>query len=87
MIDGLAPREVAPPGRERPIMITPVKRGTIQLGKTLSEIHNVKRDDMVKVKNGEFEVDRVLAEKGSGAPRSAWRPAGPRRPATRPWKH
>tara|TARA_Y100001968_G_scaffold328727_1_gene376458 strand:- start:3216 stop:4502 length:1287 start_codon:yes stop_codon:yes gene_type:complete len=67
MVYGLAPREVAPPGREKPIMITPVKRGTIQLGKTLSEIHKVNRDDVVKVENGEFQVDRVLAEKGSGA--------------------
>ena len=67
MIYGLAPREVAPPGRKKPIMITPVKQGTIQLGKTLAAIHEVKRDDMVEVESGEFQVGRVLSEKGSGA--------------------
>jgi ABC-type lipoprotein release transport system permease subunit len=48
-------------------MITPVKQGTIQLGKTLAAIHEVKRDDMVEVESGEFQVGRVLSEKGSGA--------------------
>ena len=67
MIYGLAPREVAPPGRKKPIMITPVKQGTIQLGKTLATIHEVKRDDMVEAESGEFQVGRVLSEKGSGA--------------------
>ena len=67
MIYGLAPREVAPPGRKKPIMITPVKQGTIQLGKTLAAIHEVKRDDMVEVESEEFQVGRVLSEKGSGA--------------------
>ena len=67
MIYGLAPREVAPPGRKKPIMITPVKQGTIQLGKTLAAIHEVKRDDMVEVESGEFQVVRVLSEKGSGS--------------------
>jgi len=66
MIYGLAPREVAPPGREKPVMITPVKRGTVQLGKTLAQIHKLKRDDSVKVEGGQFSVARVLAEKGSG---------------------
>ena len=67
MVYGLAPREVAPPGRKKPIMITPVKQGTVQLGKTLAAIHEVKRDDTVKVESGEFSVARVLSEKGSGA--------------------
>ena len=67
MIHGLAPREVAPPGRKKPIMITPVKRGTVQLGKTLAAIHGVKRDEIVIVEGSEFKVGRVLSEKGSGA--------------------
>ena len=67
MIYGLAPREVAPPGRKKPIMITPVKRGTVQLGRTLADIHGVKRDATVTVEGGMFEVARVLSEKGSGA--------------------
>ncbi len=67
MIYGLAPREVAPPGRKKPIMITPVKKGTVQLGKTLATIHGVKRDETVTVEGGKFEVARVLSEKGSGA--------------------
>ena len=67
MIYGLAPREVAPPGRKKPIMITPVKRGTVQLGRTLADIHGVKRDATVTVEGGKFEVARVLSEKGSGA--------------------
>ena len=67
MILGLAPREVAPPGRKKPIMITPVKRGTVQLGKTLAAIHGVKRDEIVIVEGSEFKVGRVLSEKGSGA--------------------
>ena len=67
MIYGLAPREVAPPGRKKPIMITPVKRGTVQLGKTLAAIHEVKRDQTVTVEGSQFEVARVLSEKGSGA--------------------
>ena len=67
MIYGLAPREVAPPGRKKPIMITPVKRGTVQLGRTLADIHSVKRDATVTVEGGKFEVARVLSEKGSGA--------------------
>jgi hypothetical protein len=67
MIYGLAPREVAPPGRKKPIMITPVKRGTVQLGKTLAAIHEVKRDQTVTVEGSQFEVARVLPEKGSGA--------------------
>ncbi len=67
MIHGLAPREVAPPGRKKPIMITPVKRGTVQLGKTLAAIHGVKRDEIVIVEGSKFTVARVLAEKGSGA--------------------
>ena len=67
MIYGLAPREVAPPGRKKPIMITPVKQGTVQLGKTLAAIHEVKRDDTVEVESDEFSVARVLLEKGSGA--------------------
>ena len=67
MIHGLAPREVAPPGRKKPIMITPVKRGTVQLGKTLAAIHGVKRDEIVIVEGSKFTVGRVLAEKGSGA--------------------
>ena len=44
-----------------------VKQGTVQLGKTLAAIHEVKRDDTVKVESGEFSVARVLSEKGSGA--------------------
>ncbi|MDE2682100.1 MAG: FtsX-like permease family protein [Verrucomicrobiota bacterium] len=67
MIYGLAPREVAPPGRKKPIMITPVKRGTVQFGKTLAAIHGVKRDETVTVEGGQFEIARVLSEKGSGA--------------------
>ena len=67
MIHGIAPREVAPPGRKKPIMITPVKQGTVQLGKTLANLHGVKRDDPVNVEGGEFKVARVLSEKGSGA--------------------
>ena len=67
MIYGLAPREVAPPGRKKPVMITPVKRGTVQLGRTLADIHGVKRDATVTVEGGEFKVARVLSEKGSGA--------------------
>jgi ABC-type lipoprotein release transport system permease subunit len=67
MIYGLAPREVAPPGRKKPVMITPVKRGTVQLGRTLADIHGVKRDATVNVEGGEFKVARVLSEKGSGA--------------------
>jgi hypothetical protein len=67
MIYGLAPREVAPPGRKKPIMITPVKQGTVLLGRTLAEVHKVKRDDAVTVKDGQFMVARVLSEKGSAA--------------------
>ena len=67
MIHGIAPREVAPPGRKKPIMITPVKQGTVQLGKTLANLHGVKRDDPVNVEGNEFKVARVLSEKGSGA--------------------
>ena len=67
MIYGLAPREVAPPGRKKPVMITPVKRGTVQLGRTLADIHGVKRDATVTVEGGKFIVARVLSEKGSGA--------------------
>jgi len=67
MIHGIAPREVAPPGRKKPIMITPVKKGTVQLGKTLASLHDVKRDESVMVEGGEFKVARVLSEKGSGA--------------------
>jgi ABC-type lipoprotein release transport system permease subunit len=67
MIYGLAPREVAPPGRRKPIMITPVKKGTVLLGNALGEIHQVKRDETVTVEGGEFKVGRVLSEKGSGA--------------------
>ena len=67
MIYGLAPREVAPPGRKKPIMITTVKRGTVQLGRTLADIHGVKRDATVTVEGVKFEVARVLSEKGSGA--------------------
>ncbi len=67
MIYGLAPREEAPPGRKKPYMITPVKRGTVQLGRTLADIHGVKRDATVTVEGGKFEVARVLSEKGSGA--------------------
>ena len=67
MIYGLAPREVAPPGRRKPIMITPVKQGTVLLGNALAEINKVKRDDMVTVEGGQFKVGRVLAEKGSAA--------------------
>ena len=67
MIYGLAPREEAPPGRKKPYMITPVKRGTVQLGRTLADIHEVKRDATVNVEGGKFEVARVLSEKGSGA--------------------
>ena len=48
-------------------MITPVKRGTVQLGRTLADIHGVKRDATVTVEGGMFEVARVLSEKGSGA--------------------
>ena len=67
MIYGLAPREVAPPGRKKPIMITPVKRGTVLLGRTLAQVHKVKRDDTVTVEDGQFMVARVLSEKGSAA--------------------
>ena len=67
MIYGLAPREVAPPGRRKPIMITPVKKGTVLLGNALAKIHEVKRDDAVTVEGGDFKVGRVLSEKGSGA--------------------
>ena len=67
MIYGLAPREVAPPGRKKPIMITPVKNGTVLIGNALAEIHGVKRDETVTVEGGEFKVGRVLSEKGSGA--------------------
>lgn len=67
MIYGLAPREVAPPGRRKPIMITPVKLGTVLLGNALAEVHGVKRDDMVTVEGAQFKVGRVLAEKGSAA--------------------
>ena len=67
MIYGLAPREVAPPGRKKPIMITPVKKGTVLLGNALAEIHNVKRDETVTVEGDKFSVARVLSEKGSGA--------------------
>ena len=67
MIYGLAPREVAPPGREKPIMITPVKRGTVLLGNALAEIKSVKRDEKIIVQGREFMVNRVLAEKGSSA--------------------
>ena len=67
MIYGLAPREVAPPGRKKPIMITPVKRGTVLLGHALADVHMVKRDDTVKVETQEFQVTRILAEKGSAA--------------------
>ncbi len=67
MIYGLAPREEAPPGRKKPYMITPVKRGTVQLGRTLADIHGVKRDATVNVEGGKFEVARVLSEKGGGA--------------------
>jgi len=67
MIYGLAPREIAPPGRKKPIMITPVKKGTVQLGKTLAQIHGVSRDETVEVMGSKFTVARVLSEKGSGA--------------------
>lgn len=67
MIHGIAPREVAPPGRKKPIMITPVKPGTVQIGRTLASLHGVKRDDSVTVEGGVFTVERVLSEKGSGA--------------------
>ena len=67
MIYGLAPREVAPPGRRKPIMITPVKLGTVLLGNALAQINNVKRDDTVTVEGQDFKVGRVLAEKGSAA--------------------
>jgi ABC-type lipoprotein release transport system permease subunit len=67
MIYGLAPREVAPPGRKKPIMITPVKKGTVLIGNALAEIHGVKRDETVTVEGSQFEIARVLSEKGSGA--------------------
>jgi ABC-type lipoprotein release transport system permease subunit len=67
MIYGLAPREVAPPGRKKPIMITPVKKGTVLIGNVLAEIHGVKRDETVTVEGSQFEIARVLSEKGSGA--------------------
>lgn len=67
MIYGMAPREVAPPGREKPLMIVPIEQGTVQLGRTLANLHGVKTGETVTVEGVAYKVARVLSEKGNEA--------------------
>lgn len=62
---GIAPEEVAPPGREKPPMIFKIEPETTHVGFEVANTLGIKKSDKIDILGKSFAVAKVLSETGS----------------------